>query len=86
MLGYLLQWPTLLTLIMFPVLTWAYVRLARREEQELRAAFGERYTRYTAVTPAFGPRFRREGVRRAQGESQRDAAAAGLTQPEPCAS
>ncbi len=46
MLGFLLQWPTLLTLVMFPILTWAYVRLARREEQEVRATFGESYARY----------------------------------------
>src|SRR3972149_5984481 len=32
MLGFLIQWPTLLTLVMFPILVWMYVRLARREE------------------------------------------------------
>ena len=36
MLGFLLQWPTLVTLIMFPILVTMYVRLARREEQEVR--------------------------------------------------
>src|SRR5262245_36137046 len=56
MLGFLLEWPTLLTMIMFPILAWAYVRLARREEREVRAAFGELYARYAAVTPAFIPR------------------------------
>lgn len=59
MLGFLLQWPTLLTLVMFPVLTGAYVRLARREEQEVQAAFGERYGRYAARTPALIPHVRR---------------------------
>jgi len=54
--GFLLQWPTVLTLAMFPVLTWMYVRLARREEQEVRAEFGEQYARYVAQTPAFIPR------------------------------
>jgi protein-S-isoprenylcysteine O-methyltransferase Ste14 len=58
MLGFLLQWPTLLTLLMFPALTWAYVRLARREEAEVRAAFGDAYARYAAVTPAFLPRWK----------------------------
>jgi protein-S-isoprenylcysteine O-methyltransferase Ste14 len=62
MLGFLLQWPALLTLIMFPVLTWAYVRLARREEADVRAAFGDAYDRYAAVTPAFVPRGRRPAV------------------------
>lgn len=64
MLGFLLQWPTLLTLIMFPILTWAYVRLARREEQEVRAAWGGVYARYAAVTPPFFPRVRRGESRR----------------------
>lgn len=59
MLGFLLQWPTLLTLVMFPILVWMYVRLARREEREVRAEFGEAYARYAAATPAFFPRLRR---------------------------
>lgn len=57
MLGFLLQWPTLITLVMFPILATMYVRLARREEQEVLAEFGEEYRRYTAATPAFFPRF-----------------------------
>lgn len=44
---------------MYPVLTVAYVRLARREEQEVERAFGERYARYAARTPAFIPHARR---------------------------
>src|SRR3989344_8602632 len=39
MLGFLFQWPTILTLLMFPVLVWMYVRLARSEERESQAAF-----------------------------------------------
>lgn len=64
MLGFLLQWPTLLTLAMFPILVWMYVRLARREEREVRAEFGEAYARYAAATPAFFPRLRRAMPRR----------------------
>jgi len=56
MLGFLLQWPTFLTVLMFPVLVWMYARLARREEKEVQAEFGEAYTRYAAVTPAYFPR------------------------------
>ncbi|HXH13331.1 MAG TPA: isoprenylcysteine carboxylmethyltransferase family protein [Alphaproteobacteria bacterium] len=56
MLGFLFQWPTLLTLVMFPVLVVMYVRLARREEREVLAEFGETYARYAASTPAFLPR------------------------------
>jgi protein-S-isoprenylcysteine O-methyltransferase Ste14 len=56
MFGFLVQWPTLLTLTMFPSLVLMYARLARREEREVRAEFGAAYDRYTAVTPAFLPR------------------------------
>jgi protein-S-isoprenylcysteine O-methyltransferase Ste14 len=56
MLGFLLQWPTLLTLVMFPILVVMYVRLARREEREVLKEFGEVYARYAANTPAFFPR------------------------------
>ncbi len=58
MLGFLLQWPTLLTLIMFPVLIVMYIRLARHEECEALVEFGEAYARYAANTPAFFPRLR----------------------------
>jgi protein-S-isoprenylcysteine O-methyltransferase Ste14 len=58
MLGFLVQWPTLLTALMFPVLVWMYLRLARREEREIEAAFGDAYRRYAAATPAFFPRLR----------------------------
>jgi len=57
--GFLLQWPTLLTLAMFPVLTYMYLRLARREEREVEKEFGDSYRRYAAATPAFFPRRRR---------------------------
>ena len=56
MLGFLVQWPTLLTLLMFPVLVVMYVLLARREEREVRAQFGEVYDQYAAKTPAWFPR------------------------------
>jgi protein-S-isoprenylcysteine O-methyltransferase Ste14 len=56
MLGFLLQWPTLLTLLMFPVLVVMYVRLARREEQEALATFGAEYERYMRRVPGFLPR------------------------------
>jgi protein-S-isoprenylcysteine O-methyltransferase Ste14 len=55
MFGFLLQWPTLLTLAMFPVLLWMYVRLARAEEREALAEFGELYERYAARTPGWIP-------------------------------
>ena len=54
--GFLLQWPTLLTLAMSPALVWMYVRLARQEEGEAIAAFGDAYVRYAERVPAFIPR------------------------------
>ena len=56
MFGFLVQWPTLLTLAMFPVLVFMYRRLAAREEREVRAAFGAVYERYATRTPRFIPR------------------------------
>jgi protein-S-isoprenylcysteine O-methyltransferase Ste14 len=55
MFGFLLQWPTLPTLLMFPILVYIYVRLACREEQMALEEFGERYRAYMARTPAFIP-------------------------------
>ena len=57
LLGFLVQWPTILTLVMFPALVIMYTRLARREEREVRERFGEEYDRYAARTPAFVPRW-----------------------------
>jgi protein-S-isoprenylcysteine O-methyltransferase Ste14 len=59
MLGFLVQWPTLLTLAMFPVLTVMYVKLAKREEREALAEFGDAYSRYMREVPGFMPRFDR---------------------------
>jgi protein-S-isoprenylcysteine O-methyltransferase Ste14 len=55
MFGFLVQWPTLLTLAMFPILVFMYVRLAIREEAEMGAQFGEEYAQYAARTPRFIP-------------------------------
>ncbi len=55
-LGFLLQWPTLITLVLFPILLTMYVRLARREERAALAEFGDIYATYAAATPAFFPR------------------------------
>ena len=59
MFGFLVQWPTILTLVMFPVLVFMYVRLALREEKDAEAQFGEEYRAYAANTPRFWPRWRR---------------------------
>ena len=59
MAGFLLQWPTIVTVALFPILVAMYVRLARREEREAETEFGEAYRRYAARTPRFVPRLRR---------------------------
>ena len=59
MLGFLLQWPTLITLVMLPILIMMYVRLARREEQEAISQFDDEYLAYAKSTPAFFPRLSR---------------------------
>jgi protein-S-isoprenylcysteine O-methyltransferase Ste14 len=59
MLGFLLQWPTALTLLMFPLLVVMYTRLARQEERDAVSRFGAAYTRYAAIVPAFVPRLPR---------------------------
>jgi protein-S-isoprenylcysteine O-methyltransferase Ste14 len=56
MFGFLLQWPTILTLAMFPVLVFMYVRLARTEEREALTEFGDEYARYMRDVPGFVPR------------------------------
>lgn len=55
MFGFLLQWPTILTLLMFPVLVFMYTHLAKREEKEALAEFGDAYNAYRQNTPAFFP-------------------------------
>ena len=61
MLGFLLQWPTIPTMVMFPVLVWMYVRLAKAEERQIQTEFGEAYTNYARRIPAFVPHL---GLRR----------------------
>ena len=60
MFGFLLQWPTLITLVMFPILVGVYVRLAKSEERDALAEFGSEYERYSDRTPAFVPALHQE--------------------------
>jgi protein-S-isoprenylcysteine O-methyltransferase Ste14 len=57
MLGFLIQWPTVVTLVMFPILCVTYVRLAHREEREVAAKFGDAWRAYAALTTRWLPRF-----------------------------
>lgn len=56
MFGFLLQWPTIITLAMFPVLLVVYARLAKSEERDSIAEFGPAYEAYRWNVPAFIPR------------------------------
>jgi len=53
--GMLIHWPTLLTLVMFPILLGSYLHLAKKEGSELAGRFGEEYQRYKHLVPAFIP-------------------------------
>jgi methanethiol S-methyltransferase len=55
-LGMNIQYTTVLTLIMWPLLIVLYYRLARREEKEVEEKFGEEYSQYKQKTPMFIPR------------------------------
>ncbi|MEK7501683.1 MAG: isoprenylcysteine carboxylmethyltransferase family protein [Patescibacteria group bacterium] len=60
MFGFLLQWPTILTVIMFPILAWIYTRLAKSEEKESKNNFGIIWDEYAEKVPAFIPRLTRQ--------------------------
>lgn len=55
-LGWILHWPSVVTLVLWPVLVAAYVWLARREEEGVIEEFGEAYLEYARRTPRFVPR------------------------------
>ncbi len=59
MLGFLLMWPTLVTLVMFPILVTVYVRLAHHEERDVALEFGPVWTAYANVTLRWFPKFTR---------------------------
>ena len=57
LLGSMINWPTLPTLLMLPILWWVYLRLARSEEQDALREFGQQYEVYMTRTGRFLPRF-----------------------------
>jgi protein-S-isoprenylcysteine O-methyltransferase Ste14 len=58
LVGSIINWPTLITLLMLPVLMVVYYRLAKEEEADALAQFGDEYRRYQAITGMFWPRLR----------------------------
>src|SRR5438445_3500408 len=51
--GWLIGWTTLLTILMFPILTFSYYRLSRREENYLEKKFGKKFLSYKRKVPMF---------------------------------
>jgi len=62
MFGFLLQWPTVLTLVMFPILVAMYVRLSITEERQAAKTFGAEWERYAQDTPRFIPKISASGA------------------------
>ena len=56
-IGFLLQWPTIITMLMWPVLMFAYYRLAMKEERDVEKQFGQEYAQYKKRVPAFIPKW-----------------------------
>jgi protein-S-isoprenylcysteine O-methyltransferase Ste14 len=54
-LGFLIQWPSILTLIMWPILMFTYYRLAMKEEKDVEKIFGKQYEEYRKRVPALIP-------------------------------
>lgn len=54
-IGFLLQWPTFITLLMAPILISRYIYLAKKEEKVMMRKFGSLYRSYRTKTPAFIP-------------------------------
>lgn len=59
-LGFLVQWPTIITLLMAPILLFMYTRLAKQEERLLFDTFGPEYVEYAQKVPAYFPRIFRD--------------------------
>lgn len=59
-LGFLIQWPSIITVIMWPILVFAYYRLAMREEKDVEKQFGREYLEYKKRVPAFIPHLERK--------------------------
>ena len=54
--GQLIHWPTIPTLVLFPVIVWAYYRLSKREERQMIEEFGSAYEGYQQNVPMFFPK------------------------------
>ncbi len=58
--GFLIQWPTIITLLMWPVLMILYHNLSKKEEKTLHETFGEEFEKYKAKVPAYFPKLKKK--------------------------
>ena len=54
-IAFLIQWPTLITLILFPFLVVMYYQLAKREEKDIEEKYKQEYLDYKKNVPMFIP-------------------------------
>ena len=54
--GQMIHWPAIPTLVLFPVILWAYHRLAKREERQMLEQYGAQYAAYQRQVPMFLPK------------------------------
>lgn len=54
-IGFLIQWPTIITMVMAPILMVMYRKLAKKEEKNMLQLFGKKYEEYSKQVPAFIP-------------------------------
>ncbi len=57
--GLNIQWLTIITTALWPVLAFLYWRLAKIEERESEAKYGEEFVKFRSTTPRFIPRLKR---------------------------
>jgi len=58
--GLLVQWPSIFTAILWPILVFMYYRLAKKEDSECEKEFGEQFRQYKSSVPGFLPRLRKK--------------------------
>ncbi len=55
-IGFLIQWPTLVTIMMAPILIIRYIRLGKKEEEYMLKQYPKEYRDYMQKVPAWIPK------------------------------
>jgi methanethiol S-methyltransferase len=66
--GLNVQWLTIITTAIWPVLAVLYWRLAKIEEREALAKYGDAFLQYKQAVPRFIPHLRRHQIKAAQNQ------------------